>query len=40
LASIKRLVPRLKSISFRQHYNEMVQDIKPVSVLKFKMTIV
>nr|CAH0100887.1 unnamed protein product [Daphnia galeata] len=29
LASIKRLVPRLKSISFRQHYNEMVQDIKP-----------
>lgn len=31
LASIKRLVPRLKSISFKQHYSEMVQDIKPVS---------
>lgn len=29
LASIKRLVPRLKSISFKQHYNEMVSDIKP-----------
>ena len=31
LSSIKRLVPRLKSISFKQHYSEMVQDIKPVS---------
>ena len=30
LSSIKRLVPRLKSISFKQHYSEMVQDIKPV----------
>ena len=29
MASIKRLVPRLKSISFKQHYSEMVQDIKP-----------
>jgi len=29
LASIKRLVPRLKSISFKQHFAEMVQDIKP-----------
>jgi len=29
LSSIKRLVPRLKSISFKQHYSEMVQDIKP-----------
>ena len=28
MASIKRLVPRLKSISFKQHYSEMVQDIK------------
>ncbi len=38
LASIKRLVQRLKSISFRQHYNEMVQDIKPVSFF-FKLLV-
>ncbi|PSN30139.1 Protein diaphanous [Blattella germanica] len=29
LSDIKRLLPRLKSMSFRLHFNEMVQDIKP-----------
>lgn len=29
LAEIKRLLPRLKSMSFRQHYNEIVADVKP-----------
>ncbi|XP_073989603.1 diaphanous related formin 1 isoform X2 [Rhodnius prolixus] len=29
LAEIKRLLPRLKSMKFKQHHPEMVQDIKP-----------
>ncbi|KFM59584.1 Protein diaphanous, partial [Stegodyphus mimosarum] len=29
MGSIKRLVPRLKSISFKMRFQEMVQDIKP-----------
>lgn len=29
LAEIKRLLPRLKSLSFRLHQSEMVKDIKP-----------
>ncbi|KAG8234233.1 hypothetical protein J437_LFUL007738 [Ladona fulva] len=29
IAEVKRLLPRLKSMSFKQHYAEMVQDIKP-----------
>ncbi|XP_049792914.1 protein diaphanous isoform X1 [Schistocerca nitens] len=29
IAEVKRLLPRLKSLSFKLHYNEMVQDIKP-----------
>ncbi|KDR17398.1 Protein diaphanous, partial [Zootermopsis nevadensis] len=29
LADIKRLLPRLKSMSFKLHFIEMVQDIKP-----------
>lgn len=29
LGSIKRLVPRLKSLSFKLKYSELVQDIKP-----------
>lgn len=29
MAEIKRLLPRLKSLSFRQNYTEMVGDIKP-----------
>ncbi|XP_054279707.1 protein diaphanous isoform X2 [Macrosteles quadrilineatus] len=29
LAEIKRLLPRLKSMRFRLHYTEIVQDIKP-----------
>jgi len=33
LADIKRLLPRLKSMSFKLQFNEMVQDIKPVSIL-------
>lgn len=33
LADIKRLLPRLKSMSFKLHFSEMVQDIKPVSIL-------
>jgi len=35
LADIKRLLPRLKAMSFKLHFNEMVQDIKPVSILVF-----
>jgi hypothetical protein len=35
LADIKRLLPRLKSMSFKLRFNDMVQDIKPVSVLVF-----
>ncbi|KAG8272107.1 Protein diaphanous 1 [Homalodisca vitripennis] len=31
LAEIKRLLPRLKSMRFRLHHAEVVQDIKPVS---------
>lgn len=33
IAEIKRLLPRLKSMSFRLHHSEVVQDIKPVSTL-------
>jgi len=33
LADIKRLLPRLKSMSFKLQFSEMVQDIKPVSIL-------
>ena len=33
LADIKRLLPRLKAMSFKLHFSEMVQDIKPVSIL-------
>lgn len=29
IAEIKRLMPRLKSMKFHQHYSELVQDIKP-----------
>ncbi|XP_075219811.1 diaphanous related formin 1 isoform X2 [Lycorma delicatula] len=29
IAEIKRLMPRLKSMKFRQHHPELVQDIKP-----------
>lgn len=29
ISEIKRLLPRLKSLSFMQHYNEMVSDVKP-----------
>lgn len=29
ISEIKRLLPRLKSLSFKQHYNEMVNDVKP-----------
>lgn len=32
MGEIKRLLPRLKSLSFHQHYPEMVQDIKPAIV--------
>lgn len=31
ISEVKRLLPRLKSLSFRQHYAEMVNDVKPVS---------
>lgn len=30
ISEIKRLLPRLKSMSFRLHQSEMVQDVKPV----------
>lgn len=33
ISEVKRLLPRLKSLSFRQHYAEMVNDVKPVSIL-------
>ncbi|CAG9862213.1 unnamed protein product [Phyllotreta striolata] len=29
LSEVKRLMPRLKSLSFKYHYTEMVQDTKP-----------
>lgn len=29
ISEVKRLLPRLKSLSFKQHYSEMVNDIKP-----------
>ncbi|KAK9884199.1 hypothetical protein WA026_005154 [Henosepilachna vigintioctopunctata] len=29
ISEIKRLLPRLKSLSFKHHYHEMVQDTKP-----------
>ncbi|XP_028145731.1 protein diaphanous isoform X2 [Diabrotica virgifera virgifera] len=29
MSEVKRLLPRLKSLSFKHHYVEMVQDIKP-----------
>ncbi|CAH1732844.1 protein diaphanous [Aphis gossypii] len=32
MGEIKRLLPRLKSLSYRQHHPEMVQDIKPAIV--------
>lgn len=31
LSEVKRLLPRLKSLSFKHRYAEMVNDIKPVS---------
>lgn len=30
VADIKRLLPRLKSLSFKQHYKELILEIKPV----------
>jgi hypothetical protein len=30
VGSIKRLVPRLKSLAFKERFDEMVQDVKPV----------
>lgn len=32
MGEIKRLLPRLKSLSYRQHHPEMVQDIKPLII--------
>ncbi|VVC38770.1 Diaphanous autoregulatory (DAD) domain,Formin, GTPase-binding domain,Armadillo-like helical,Formin, FH3 [Cinara cedri] len=32
MGDIKRLLPRLKSLNFRQHFPEMVQDIKPAII--------
>ncbi|XP_077284054.1 protein diaphanous-like isoform X2 [Arctopsyche grandis] len=29
IADIKRLLPRLKSLSFREHYKELIQEVKP-----------
>lgn len=29
MSEVKRLLPRLRSLSFKQHYTEMVNDIKP-----------
>lgn len=31
ISEVKRLLPRLKSLSFKHHYAEMVNDTKPVS---------
>lgn len=31
LSEVKRLLPRLRSLRFRQQYKEMVNDVKPVS---------
>lgn len=31
ISEVKRLLPRLKSLSFKHHYTEMVNDTKPVS---------
>lgn len=34
MSEVKRLLPRLKSLSFKHRYTEMVNDTKPVSLLK------
>lgn len=31
MSEVKRLLPRLRSLRFRQQYKEMVKDVKPVS---------
>lgn len=31
ISEVKRLLPRLKSLRFKQQYAEMVSDVKPVS---------
>ena len=32
MSSIKRIVPRLTSMAFKMKFNELVSEIKPVSV--------
>lgn len=36
----KRLLPRLKSLSFKHHYVEMMQDTKPVCIQYFFIDII
>lgn len=33
ISEVKRLLPRLKSLRFKQQYVEMVHDVKPVSII-------
>jgi hypothetical protein len=35
ISSVKRLVPRLKSLKFRSQYSDAVQDTKPVRIHQF-----
>jgi hypothetical protein len=32
VADIKRLVPRLRSLAFREHYAEIISEVKPVRI--------
>lgn len=31
VADVKRLGPRLRSLAFREHYSEIISELKPVS---------
>ncbi|KAI8433337.1 hypothetical protein MSG28_015382 [Choristoneura fumiferana] len=33
VADVKRLVPRLRSLAFREHYAEMISEVKPIDLL-------
>lgn len=36
MSEVKRLLPRLKSLGFKHHYVEMVNDTKPVRYINVK----
>lgn len=37
MSSVKRLVPRLNSILFKMRFDDMLQDIKPVSLMYHRL---